>query len=260
LGRYNPYAMTTLAAPSSPPRIVYPDSDGEPMAENTLQYEWIVTIKGGLDDVFVDDPNVFVAGDLFWYPVEGHPEIRLAPDALVAFGRPKGHRGSYRQWEEGGVAPQVVFEVLSPGNRFGEMSRKFDFYQRHGAEEYYIYNPDPDRLELSGFLRRDGRLVEVGTMHGHVSPRLGVRFEMLADGLRLLRPDGKPFVTFQELADRERRATARAEQERQRAEQERQRAEQERERADAERQRAEQALGEADDLRRRLRELGQGDT
>src|SRR5580698_331608 len=127
--------MSTLAAPLSRPPVIYPDSDGMPMAENTLQYQWIVTIVGGLRHLFDADPNVFVAGDLFWYPVEGHPEIRLAPDALVAIGRPRGERGSYRQWEEGGIAPQVVFEVLSPGNRPGEMRDKLDFYSRHGAEE-----------------------------------------------------------------------------------------------------------------------------
>jgi len=94
------------------PAIVYPDSDGKPIAENTLQFEWIVTIKEGLDRAFHDRPDVFVAGDLFWYPVEGRPDICTAPDALVAIGRPKGHRGSYKQWEEDGIAPQVVFEVL----------------------------------------------------------------------------------------------------------------------------------------------------
>ena len=192
--------MSTLAVPTSPRPIIYPDSDGKPMAENTLQYDWIVKITGGLRRLFAKDPNVFVAGDLFWYPVEGHPEIRVAPDTLVVFGRPPGHRGSYRQWEEGGIAPQVVFEVLSPGNRFGEMSAKFDFYRRHGVEEYYLYDPDPDGLELSGFLRRGDDLVEIPTMHGHVSPRLNVKFEMLEEGLRLLGPDGRPFGTFEEVA------------------------------------------------------------
>lgn len=52
---------------------------------------------------------------LLWYPVESHPEIRTAPDVLVVFGRPKGHRGSYKQWEEDNIPPQVVFEILSPG-------------------------------------------------------------------------------------------------------------------------------------------------
>ena len=92
--------MTTATQLSERPAIEYPDSDGLPMADNTLQYEWIVTIKGGLDAIFVDDPNVFVAGDLLWYPVKGDTKIRRAPDAMVAFGRPKGYRGSYKQWEE----------------------------------------------------------------------------------------------------------------------------------------------------------------
>src|SRR4051812_1358280 len=135
--------MSTVAVPAPRSPVYYPDSDGKPMAENTLQFEWIVKIKGGLDHLFADDRNVLVAGDLFWYPVEGHPETVIAPDAMVVFGRPKGHRPSYRQWEEGGIAPQVAFEVLSPANRFGEMSAKFDFYQRYGVEEYYIVNPDP---------------------------------------------------------------------------------------------------------------------
>src|ERR1700740_1321724 len=105
-----------------PPRpILYPDEDGNPIAENTLQFEWISSIKGSLDTLFHDRNDVFVAGDLLWYPVKGEPTIRTAPDAMVAFGRPKGRRGSYKQWEEDGVAPQVVFEVLSPGNRIPEM-------------------------------------------------------------------------------------------------------------------------------------------
>ncbi len=57
----------TLAEPT----IEYPDSDGQPMADNTVQFRWIQTLQGGLDVLFRDDPNVFVAGDLLWYPVEG---------------------------------------------------------------------------------------------------------------------------------------------------------------------------------------------
>src|SRR3954453_2369368 len=138
------------------PAIEYPDSDGQPMAENTLQFQWIVTIQGNLDGLFAGDPNVFVAGDLLWYPVEGQPSIRAAPDALVVFGRPKGYRGSYKQWQEGGIAPQVVFEVLSPGNRPQEMVEKFRFYEQYGVEEYYLYNPEEGAL--SGWLRRDDSL------------------------------------------------------------------------------------------------------
>jgi len=261
--------MSTLAVPPFRPRIVYPESDGLPMAENTLQFKWIVTIVGELRHLFDDNPNVFVAGDLFWYPVEGHPKIHMAPDAMVAFGRPRGERGSYRQWEEAGIAPQVVFEVLSPSNRFGEMSAKFDFYSLHGVEEYYIFNPDPDRFELSGFLRKQGRLVEIEPMHGHVSPRLGIKFTMGEQGLTIIRPDGKPFLTFEEHLrleeqerERAREAENRAKQERDRAEKASNlareaddRAKQERERAREADNRAKQERDRADTLQRELDQL-----
>jgi hypothetical protein len=61
--RFRPMSISV----PSPARsgIVYPDSDGKPLAENTLQFQWIVTIKEGLERVFFDRPDVFVAGDLF---------------------------------------------------------------------------------------------------------------------------------------------------------------------------------------------------
>lgn len=221
--------------------IVYPESDGMPMADNTKQFRLIVMIQQGLAAQFADRPDVFVAGDLLWYPVKGHPAIRVAPDVLVAFGRPKGDRGSYLQWAEAGIAPQVVFEILSPGNTLAEMARKFEFYHRYGIEEYYLY--DPDHNELSGWHRSDGWLWMIDPVEGWVSPLLDVRFSCAEGELQLFHPDGRRFETYLELQQR-------AEQERQRAEQERQRAEQ-----------AEQALVEqralVEQLQARLRELGE---
>jgi Uma2 family endonuclease len=182
-----------------PPTIVYPESDGEPFADNTLQFEYIATIQGNLDSMFRDDPNIFVAGPLLWYPVEGHPETRIAPDVLVAFGRPKGHRGSYRQWEEGSAAPQVVFETLSSRNSPIELTDKFDFYQHYGVEEYYLF--DPDRGELRGYLRQGERLCGIAVMQGHVSSRLGVRFELVNGKLRLYDTKGRRFRTYVELVE-----------------------------------------------------------
>ncbi|MGA1134437.1 MAG: Uma2 family endonuclease, partial [Prochlorotrichaceae cyanobacterium] len=163
--------------------IIYPDSDGQPMADNTKQFRWIVLIKENLDALFAENESVFVAGDLLWYPVEGRPDIRVAPDVLVAFGRPKGDRGSYRQWQEENIAPQVVFEILSPGNTTKEMSRKLLFYNHYGVEEYYIY--DPDRNELTGLIRVEGELTPLDDLENWVSPRLGIRFELTPSTLNL---------------------------------------------------------------------------
>ncbi|MFN0020161.1 MAG: Uma2 family endonuclease [Pirellulaceae bacterium] len=228
--------------------IEYPEDDGEPLSDNTLQFRWIMTIQGGLDALFAQNPNVFVAGNLLWYPVEGDNITRAAPDAMVVFGRPKGERGSYRQWDEAGVGPQVVFEVLSRGNRPNEIVRKFRFYEKFGIEEFYIY--DPDKFGLVGYLRRGAALEEIENMAGWMSPRLGIRFEPAADEeLQIFRPDGRKFATYLELAEETDLALQRAEFEHQRADKEQKLAELERRRAEKERERAEQ-------LSEKLRQLG----
>lgn len=219
--------------------VIYPDSDGQPMADNTKQFRWIVTIKENLERLFAADETVFVAGDLLWYPVEGNNLIRQAPDVMVAFGRPKGDRGSYQQWREDSIAPQVVFEILSPGNRLKEMSKKLKFYERYGVEEYYIY--DPDKIDITGWLRSDAGFEVIEELSNWVSPRLGIRFALQPNTLEIYRPDGDRFLTYVELG--------------QLWERERQRAEQERQRAEQERQRAETALSQLDQEQRRYQAL-----
>lgn len=203
--------------------ITYPESDGKPMADNTKQFRYIVTIQGGMAALFADDPNVFVAGDLLWYPVRGNNKLRVAPDTMLAFGRPKGDRGSYLQWKEDDIAPQVVFEVLSPGNTAAEMRQKLKFYDRYGVEEYYMY--DPDRGRLAGWVRTPQGLAPIAQMEEWVSPRTAVRFHLEGLELILTRPDGRRFETFVELAKRAESEQEQAEAERQRAESEHQRAE-----------------------------------
>ena len=214
------------------PAIIYPDSDGQPMSDNTKQFELIVLIKKNLDLLFSNDSNVFVAGDLLWYPVEGDNKLRQAPDTMVAFGRPKGDRGSYKQWEENNIPPQVVFEILSPGNRLNAMAKKLKFYERYGVEEYYIY--DPDSVDLIGWLRSENELDVIEEMNGWVSPRLGIKFQITSENLEIFSPSGERFLTYVELA---------------------QLMEQERQRADEERQRADQALTQLEQERQRYQAL-----
>lgn len=261
--------MGTTIARRPEDLILYPDDDGEPMSDNTIQFRWICLIVEGLQFLFRDRPDVFVAGNLLWYARERVPEIRTAPDAMVVFGRPKGERGSYMQWREEGVPPHVVFEVRSPGNTDAEMTRKLGFYDRHGVQEYYFF--DPDGRTLQGWVRRDGRLGEVRDLGGWVSPLLGIRFELEGpEGLTIHHPDGSPFNTGLEarqetLEAREQASEARetAREERRRLLAERRRAEAERRKAESERQRAEDAerraaadRERAERLEARLRELG----
>ncbi len=201
-------------------KIKYPESDGKPMAENTVQYRNIVTTKEGLESLFYDRPDVFIAADLFWYPVEGNEDLRVAPDVFVALGRPKGDRRRYLQWEEDNVAPQVVFEIWSPGNRTKEKRNKLEFYQKHGVQEYYTY--DPDRGLLEGWRRQPtssgSQLLPVPKMQDWVSPLLKIKFELVGKTMEIYGPDGKRFLSFQEQREQALKESQRAEREWQRAE------------------------------------------
>jgi Uma2 family endonuclease len=205
--------MTPTAARANPPPVLYPESDGKPLAENTKQLRWIVVLYGNLCALFSAQPDVFVASDLFWYPREGEPGVRTAPDVLVVFGRPKGDRGSYRQWEEDDLPVTVAFEVLSPGNDYWEMADKRAFYEEHGVEEYYVYDPDRNRLEA--FVRQGEVFRRLHPGDGFASPRLGIRFDLSGPEMQVFHPDGQRFLSFEEVRaeyERERRQRLDAEQ------------------------------------------------
>lgn len=201
------------------PAIIYPESDGQPMADNTKQFRWIVTIKENLELLFAKDSNVFVAGDLLWYPVEGDNKTRQAPDTMVVFGRPKGDRGSYKQWEENNIAPQVVFEILSPGNRLKAMAQKLKFYERYGVEEYYVY--EPDDVELIGWVRSGNQLELIDEINGWISPRSGVKFQITTNNLEIFTPSGERFLTFVELGQLKKQEKQRADEAERQLEEER---------------------------------------
>ena len=176
------------------PEIIYPEQDGNPMSDNTKQFWWIMFIFFNLEYLFSGNENVFIAGDLLWYPVEKRNDIRQAPDVMVVFGRPKGHRGSYKQWIEDNIPPQVVFEILSPGNTTAEMSYKLNFYDDHGVEEYYLY--DPDTNHLTGWIRNQDHSFFTPSMNNWISPRLGIRFDLSGEELQLFLPKKQLFPTM----------------------------------------------------------------
>ena len=180
--------MLQLNTQTAPP-VEYPDDDGLPMADNSKQFRWITTIAGNLAGLYRDRPDVLVGGNMLWYAREGDPAERYAPDAFVVFGRPKGDRGSYKQWVENDVPMTVVFEILSPSNTWKEMADKLMFYSEYGAEEFYIY--DPETNDLTAYIRGRALLRKLDELDGFVSPRLGICFDLSSEELVLRHADGQ---------------------------------------------------------------------
>ena len=48
--------MVQLQTPTKQ-NIIYPESDGQPMADNTEQFQWIVVIKENLELLFASEGN-----------------------------------------------------------------------------------------------------------------------------------------------------------------------------------------------------------
>lgn len=252
------------ATPLALDAVVYPESDGQPMGENDWHIQFIFLLFENLKALFRSRRDeVYVAGDMFWYPVEGNPHIVQAPDVMAIVGRPQYNRRTYKQWEENGVPPAVVFEVKSPTDRSGEMARKRSFCETHGVSEFYAFEVTGETQEMEGWIRVGGHFEPIPRLAGWKSPALGIRFELHQGKISLRFPDGSPFLDTDELRDRlqaeEERAdfeTRRAEAEAERAQQEAERAQVEAERARNEKERADREAARVAELERRLREAG----
>jgi Uma2 family endonuclease len=238
---------------------MYPDSDGNPMCDNTLQLQWMFALISGFKALFKNDPNIFITGDLLWYPEKTQPRVCVGPDVMIIFDRPPGHRRCYMQWKEEDIPPHIVFEIISQSNSAAEMKAKLAFYEKYGVEEYFVY--DPDLGGLKGYLRTGDHLTLLPEMNGWISPRTGVSFSISGKDIVCIRPDGKKFETYDELLERANEeavradeADERAEEARLRAKQARQRAQEEHKRAEEERLRAEQAEQQAKKDRERAEE------
>ena len=180
-----------MSATVTPPEVVVVqcDASGEqPTASVSLRFAWITMLYSHLAAECRDDKNTFVASDHFLYPIECENTTREGADVFVAFGCPQvGHD----------VFPQVVFDVLVPGWRYGEMRDKFAFYEKHGAEEYYILYPEFP-VHAEAFRRDDTTLARVADVNGYVSPRTGLRFALETGQLTVFGRDGRPLRTVEE--------------------------------------------------------------
>jgi hypothetical protein len=159
-----------------------------------------------------DDPNIYVAGNLFLYYQEGDPTRVVAPDVFVVKGVPRHDRRIYQLWEEE-KGPDVVFELTSRSTRQDDLGAKKGIYEMLGVEEYFIFDPLGEYLEprLVGF-----RLAEWGyrrmAEEPLVSQVLGLALRVEGEMLRLVDPaTGGKLLTSLESQEARRRAEAEVE-------------------------------------------------
>lgn len=123
------------------PTIVYPESDGKPMAETDRHRKLMMDFIFMLESHFEDVNDVYVSGNLLIYYEEGNIHKSVSPDVFVVFGVSKKDRRTYRTWEEGRT-PDFVLEVASPSTYNKDITDKKTLYASVlEVREYYIYDP-----------------------------------------------------------------------------------------------------------------------
>jgi Uma2 family endonuclease len=169
--------------------VHYPESDGQPMAESDLHREEMTYLIQALQERFRNAPDVYVAGNLFLYYVQGDPRSVVAPDVFVVQGVSKRQRRVYKLWEEG-RAPVLIVEVTSDTTWEEDFLKKRACYEWLGVEEYLLFDPLGDYLSprLQGFRLLAGRYqrIEPGEDGSIASRTSGVTFRVEGPRLRLV--------------------------------------------------------------------------
>ncbi|MEB3210600.1 MAG: Uma2 family endonuclease [Leptolyngbyaceae bacterium] len=235
--------------------VIYPSSDGEPVAESFVHlYALLVTLE--VLKQYLEGQQATVLANQFLYYSQGFPKLRVAPDVMVIQGVEPGGRDSYKIWEEGEV-PSVIFEMTSRSTRTRDETFKKMLYAQIGVQEYWLFDPRGEWLEprLQGYrLVRDEYRQEYWDDYQPITDNhsdvLKLRLEADGELISFYRDDsGEKLLIPSELSDAlEREAEARK-QEAEARKQEAEARKQAEEQLEAERQAAEK-------LRAKLRELG----
>ena len=177
------------------PSIIYPSSDGVPMAESDTQLTPLLDTKAALSLYFSDSPQVYVSADILIYYEMNNPRRRVAPDVLVAMGIPDHPRDNYLVWREG-KAPDFVLEIIANRTQARDAITKRDIYAAMGVTEYWRYDPTGryrhppligETLDNRGQYRRLDRSDAYDAPQGY-SQVLGLDLRVVGNKLRLFDP------------------------------------------------------------------------
>lgn len=183
--------------------LLYPDSDGKPMAESDPTRDYLIYGVEALGNYFRDRSDVYVSGNLFIYYKQGVPDAVVAPDVFVVFGVEKKKRRSYKVWEEDGKVPAFVLEITSKTTQEQDEEDKPQKYARLGVLEYFQYDPTGEYLQpqLKGLRLVDGRYRSIASKRlsdgslSLYSEVLGLELRLTDGELRFYTPTGQKLLS-----------------------------------------------------------------
>ena len=123
------------------PTLVYPESDGEPMAETPKHQQVMIDCMDVLRSHFRGIPDVYIAGNMLLYYEEGNPRKSVSPDVFMVRGLSKKELRTYKTWEQPPTL-DFVLEVASPSTYTRDFNEKMEIYAKIlRVKAYCIYDP-----------------------------------------------------------------------------------------------------------------------
>ena len=123
------------------PTLVYPESDGEPMAESPKHQQVMIDCMDILRSHFRGFVDVYIAGNMLLYYEEGNPRKSISPDVFMVRGLSKKELRTYKTWEQPSTL-DFVLEVASPSTYAKDFNEKKAIYEQIlRVKEYCIYDP-----------------------------------------------------------------------------------------------------------------------
>lgn len=98
-------------------------------------------LAAGLMARFREQSDVAVHSRIAWFPDREDTRVRLDPDVMVVMGRAKAGRSSYRAWNEEGVPPTVLIEVVSRRDTAADYDDRLGRARVHGVREVVLIDP-----------------------------------------------------------------------------------------------------------------------
>ena len=172
------------------PTLVYPESDGEPMAETGKHVRNLLDMIEMIDRLFRDVPDVHVCGNMFLYYEEGNPRKVISPDVFMVRGVGKKELRTYKTWEQQPYL-DLVIEFASPSTFTRDFAEKKTIYEQIlRVKEYYIYDPYHEiQPSFVGFRLVEGSYEEIEFVEGRLpSETLGLELGERDGVLRLYDP------------------------------------------------------------------------
>jgi Uma2 family endonuclease len=208
-----------------------PDSDDTPV-DNELQILVPTLLRAILNWLWGDSLRDSSASRNDWffgvnmgvYHTTGKsPRIPIVPDGFLSLGveRQKGQYGrkSYVVWEENGIVPIFVLEIVSQ-TYGGEYDEKISDYAHLGALYYAIYNPqfhkrdkhdsfEVYRLVDEEYVRQLGEPVWMPEIGLGIGREIGINENWRREWLYWYNQKGTRFPTPDEVAQQERQRAER---------------------------------------------------